>query len=64
MDSELLTASETANFLRTTPGSLANLRCQGEGPPYLRLGRRILYEKKEVLKWLEKHRVLTRGNLI
>jgi predicted DNA-binding transcriptional regulator AlpA len=63
MESKFLTTSETANYLRTTQGSLANLRYQGEGPPYFRLGRRILYDKLEVIKWLEKHKVLTKDSL-
>lgn len=36
-----------------TPGGLANLDCEGAGPPRVRAGRSVLYEKKSFLEWLE-----------
>jgi len=59
MDRRLLTAQEVAEILRTTPGHLANQRMRGEGPPYLKFSRRVLYDVKELEQWLERHRVRT-----
>lgn len=36
-----------------TPGGLANLDCEGAGPPRVRAGRAVLYEKQSFLAWLE-----------
>lgn len=36
--------------------SLANLRYAGTGPAYYKVGRRILYRRDEVLKWIESTR--------
>jgi hypothetical protein len=40
---ELLTAREAAEFLRLSTDTLERLRAAGEGPPWQRVGRRILY---------------------
>jgi hypothetical protein len=34
-----------------------NWRRHGGGPPFFRLGRRIVYRWREVVAWLESHRV-------
>ena len=36
-----------------TPGGLANLDSEGAGPPRVRAGRSVLYEKQSFLAWLE-----------
>lgn len=56
---DLLKTDEAAEFLRTTTGTLANLRCEGTGPPYLKIGRRILYEASELEAWLRQYRIKT-----
>jgi hypothetical protein len=55
----LLTAKEVAAILRTSPGQLANLRMNGEGPPYLKFERRVLYDEKALNDWLARHEVKT-----
>jgi hypothetical protein len=47
----LLTSQETAELLRLVPGTLANWRVAGFGPPFIRLGRRVLYDQEVVLAW-------------
>ena len=59
MTRRLLTAKDVAEILRTTPGRLANQRMNGEGPPYLKFERRVLYDSKELEKWIDGHRVIT-----
>ena len=34
-------------------GTMANLDSQGEGPPRLRVGRKVVYDVKSFVKWLE-----------
>ena len=59
MDRRFLTAKEVADILRTTPGHLANQRMRGEGPPYFKFERKVLYEKKALNDWLTRHEVKT-----
>ncbi len=59
MERRFLTAKEVATLLRTTPGQLANLRMRGEGVPFLKFSRRILYESKDVEEWLNHRRIRT-----
>ena len=50
---EMLTPREVADLLRTTPHCLAVSRCcRRPTPPYLRIGRRILYRRADVEAWL------------
>jgi len=48
----LLTPREAAAILRTTPGSLANLRCKHLGPPITKIGTRVYYPEKELLEFI------------
>ena len=59
MDRRFLTAKEVADLLRTTAGHLANQRMRGEGPPYFKFERKVLYEKKALNDWLTRHEVKT-----
>lgn len=59
MDRRFLTAKEVADLLRTTPGHLANQRMRGEGPPYFKFERKVLYEEKTLNEWLARHQVQT-----
>lgn len=34
--------------------TLANLDSKGDGPPLIRLGKKVGYEKDSFLKWIEK----------
>jgi len=42
---------EVAERLRLSVGTLANFRCTGEGPRYVKLGRKILYLLDELQAW-------------
>lgn len=60
MENDLMTGDETAKLLRTTKQALAAGRClRRDHPPYLKIGRRVLYSRAAVLAWLEAHRVDT-----
>jgi len=51
-DTELLTTSETATFLRLKPQTLRMWRYRGGGPRYLKIGNRVIYRRKDVNRWL------------
>lgn len=36
-----------------TPRTLANLDCTNNGPPRMRVGRKVVYETDKFLKWFE-----------
>ncbi len=52
---QLLTTEEAAEFLRMKPRSLATMRCQGKGPPYIKTGI-ILYELTDLEEWINEKR--------
>lgn len=43
-----LTPKETAERLRTTIGTLSNWRVRGDGPRFIKLGRKVLYPVAEL----------------
>lgn len=57
MDTQFLTPAEAAQYLRTSTASLANHRYRGTGPPYLKLGRRVLYDIRDIQLWVNDHKV-------
>ena len=59
MDRKFLTTKETAELMRTTAGVLANLRMRGEGPRYIKLDRKCLYDLRDVESWLDRRRIIT-----
>jgi hypothetical protein len=49
---ELLTLAETAAVLRTPVATLRYWRHLGVGPDGFRLGRRVVYRREDVNRWL------------
>lgn len=48
---------DIAEFAGWSEKTLANWRCEGAGPPFIKVGARVLYPKVDFLRWLkEKHR--------
>jgi hypothetical protein len=53
MISDLATPAEVAEALHTTTASLAQMRYRGDGPKFVRAGRRrILYRWVDVDQWI------------
>jgi predicted DNA-binding transcriptional regulator AlpA len=48
----LLTAAEAARLLRLSERTLERLRCQGFGPKFVKLKRRVLYQRSDLSKWV------------
>lgn len=47
-----LSSRKAAEFLATTPGVLAVWRSRGDGPPYARIGRKIVYRVRDLNEFL------------
>lgn len=55
---ELLNRDEAANFLRLSPGTLANWQStQRQKIPCVKLGGRIFYRATDLQKWIEQNAV-------
>jgi predicted DNA-binding transcriptional regulator AlpA len=55
-ESAIMLPVETASYTRVAVSTLAKLRCWGGGPPYLKLGRKIGYQRADVDEWLASRR--------
>jgi predicted DNA-binding transcriptional regulator AlpA len=49
----LLTPREAASFLRVSESWLAKARMQGDGPPYVKVGRSVRYPEGALLQWMK-----------
>jgi predicted DNA-binding transcriptional regulator AlpA len=47
-----ITAAEAAKSLCLTENALAKMRFSGDGPPFVKIGRRVRYPKSELQGWL------------
>ena len=50
---DLLTTEEAARYLRLSPRTLERYRVTGEGPRFLKIGRRVLYRQSDLDEWLK-----------
>jgi hypothetical protein len=48
----LLRPEEAGEYLRLTPGWLAKLRMNGDGPKFIKLGRKVRYERAALDDWI------------
>ncbi len=58
---ERVTPSEAAEYLHITTGSLSNMRSQGRGPEYYKLGG-IYYKKADLDIYVESQKVRPSNN--
>jgi len=49
---ELMTTQEVAELLRRSTETMRYWRWQGIGPPSFKIGRRVMYRRAEVERWL------------
>ncbi len=54
-----LTPEEVERVYGLNAATLANLRTKSTGPPYIKIGGKILYPQKELQKYLDDRGVLT-----
>lgn len=45
-----------AEFLGLSPKTLERFRVEGRGPAFLKLGRRVVYSRDDLVKWAEAQR--------
>lgn len=50
---DLLTTGEAADYLRQTASTLAHWRSAGHGPRYIRLGRRVVYRRNDLVAFVD-----------
>jgi hypothetical protein len=48
----LLNQREAADFLRLSPRTLERFRLTGDGPPYVKAGRRVAYRPEDLDRWI------------
>lgn len=53
---ELLTTAEVAAMSRAPVETVRYWRWRGEGPPSFKVGRRVLYDRAAVERWLDECR--------
>jgi hypothetical protein len=51
-----MTPDKLGELIHRPPSILAKWRLTGEGPPYIKLGRRVLYDLADVEAWIAAHR--------
>jgi hypothetical protein len=54
-DEALLNTSEAAKKLGLSASWLTKARMSGDGPPYLKICKRVLYRPSDLWTWLEAH---------
>ena len=52
---------EAARILGKSVQSLRNDRCHCKGPPYLKLGRSVRYQVKDLLNYMQENRIDPEG---
>lgn len=56
-DKIYLTATELAERWRSVKGTLNNQRAQGKGPPFVKLGGKVLYPIAEIEKYEQANKI-------
>lgn len=57
MQTEVLTTSEAADYVRLGKPTLERFRVTGEGPTYCQLGGAVRYRRGDLDAWLEERRI-------
>jgi hypothetical protein len=55
-ESPILDAVAAARYVRLSASTLAKMRLSGNGPAFLKAGRRVLYRRVDLDAWLESRR--------
>ena len=48
-----LNEKEAASYLTYEPSSLRSMRCNGTGPAFIKLGRKVVYQRSDLDAFLE-----------
>ncbi len=52
----VLTEAQTAKLLKLSPRTLQTWRVRGGGPAFLKIGKRIMYDRDDLLAWMRSTR--------
>ncbi len=52
MIDELMTIEELAAYLRKPVPTIYQWNSRGDGPPYIKVGRTVVYRRADVERWL------------
>jgi len=58
MDEKYHTATEAAEYLRSSKSTLAKLRLVGSGPAFFRIGRAVRYCRSDLDFWMNRSKSL------
>ncbi len=58
---ETFNQQEAAYYLRMSISFLKQKRSDGGGPRYSRIGKRVIYQKKDLDAFLHEHQIATTG---
>jgi predicted DNA-binding transcriptional regulator AlpA len=53
---ELLTQREVSKMINMSEAWLEQKRCKGGGIPFIKIGRSVKYDRKDVEEFIEKHK--------
>jgi predicted DNA-binding transcriptional regulator AlpA len=56
---QLLSIEQAQSIIPLSKSWFANSRWKKTGPPYVKIGTRVLYRRAELLAWAERHAVST-----
>jgi hypothetical protein len=51
-----LTVRETAAYVRLAAGTLNGWRSAGRGPRFIKLGRKVLYDTRDLDAWIDENK--------
>ena len=58
MEQDYLSCEQVAEMTGLSRSYFEKQRVRGEGPPYCKISpRRVLYGRKDLIDWIERHRV-------
>jgi predicted DNA-binding transcriptional regulator AlpA len=50
---DLLTEVDTGKLLKLAPATLRNMRAQGRGPSFIKVGGLVRYRQADLIQWIE-----------
>jgi hypothetical protein len=61
---EKMRVGAAADYCQVSKSTLNKLRCYGGGPLYLKLGRRVVYDRLDLDQWLAGKKVANTGQAV
>lgn len=56
---DLLTVAEVASILKTSRKAIYSMRDRGQLPEPIRIGRRVLFRRVDLVRWLSERRAVS-----